>query len=288
MTSMMILVNAPERDKQAMINTICNNIDTVYLSYNKVCKELCGFKHEMVLDALYKRAEILLKSNISVVIDAENTQKCQRECALSICPQGVKKIALYYTIGETKEQFEPPTVDEGFDEVICMDETKGSIINQGEKEISVPTIYRMLVEKGKDILVINNNKYVIRVEETGKLHNDRLIVYNISTGDAVAHMSYGFYDMSQLPNEEVEHYKNKFVFGCKTHKGYRNQGIMSAVVKLLTDLILQEYKSVILILEPDFFEEVAISKIALKNGYKLRGWATPAPGLPIFIKTKMD
>lgn len=146
MVNMIVLVGIPGCGKSTFADILCRNGNVIRLSSDEIRKELFGDEsfqgdNNRVFNTLYERAELLLKANISVVIDATNLKKSLRRYAFDICPAGVKKIALYYTpdvelckernatrerkvpdevIERMAKQFEVPTTDEGFDEVMCL------------------------------------------------------------------------------------------------------------------------------------------------------------------------
>lgn len=146
MVNMIVLVGIPGCGKSTFADILCRNGNVVRLSSDEIRKELFGDEsfqsdNNRVFNTLYERAELLLKANISIVIDATNLKKSLRRYAFDICPVGVRKIALYYTpdvelckernatrerkvpdevIERMAKQFETPTTDEGFDEVMCL------------------------------------------------------------------------------------------------------------------------------------------------------------------------
>lgn len=146
MVNMIVLVGIPGCGKSTFADILCRNGNVIRLSSDEIRKELFGDEsfqgnNNKVFNTLYERAELLLKANISVVIDATNLKKSLRRYAFDVCPAGVKKIALYYTpdvelckernatrerkvpdevIERMARQFEIPTTAEGFDEVMCL------------------------------------------------------------------------------------------------------------------------------------------------------------------------
>lgn len=121
-------------------------------------------------------------------------------------------------------------------------------------------IYEMLKKNGKTYFNHNGKGYIIKYDDTD------LLLCDEDTNQKVARIGWGIahYYQSEAAEKTIKEYERIFVFGYNTLEPYRNQGIMTRFVKQVTNIILKEYESAVLIIEAS---NTYSEKVAIKNGY---------------------
>ena len=146
MAKLIILVGLPSSGKSTYIEkNFCEGFEI--LSSDKIRKELFfdeqnQANNSLVFSSLYRRAKEFLSCGKSVVVDATNINRFERKRVLDNFTEfDIERIAIYIdtninecierdlkrarTVGDDiimhyANKFEPPTKDEGFDEVIVI------------------------------------------------------------------------------------------------------------------------------------------------------------------------
>lgn len=156
--------------------------------------------------------------------------------------------------------------------------------------IEIIDIYEILKKNRKTYFNHNGKGYIIKYDDTD------LLLCDEDTNQKVARVGWGtaHYYQSEAAKKTIKKYERIFVFGYNTLEPYRNQGIMTRFVRHATDVILEEYESVVLIIETS---NKYSEKVAIKNGYNhicdyivyddyfVAGEYTERK-IPIYIKTK--